>query len=93
MRLLHTKMKTATFMAGVHRYKPLLQFSHVLGQALSCSAQDMKCCIIWHLEALRRLKKSGVKFSRTLYITAVPGKTFISLSTTVLNLCCMYILF
>lgn len=44
------------------------------GDIYGRGTQDMKCCIIWHLEALRRLKKSGVKFSRTLYITAVPDE-------------------
>jgi aminoacylase len=44
------------------------------GDIYGRGTQDMKCCIIWHLEALRRLKQSGVKFSRTLYITAVPDE-------------------
>ena len=33
----------------------------------------MKCCTIWYLEALRKIKEAGTKFRRTLYLTVVPG--------------------
>ena len=36
-------------------------------------AQDMKCCGMWYLEAIRVLKAAGKKFPRTIHISFVPG--------------------
>ena len=82
MPLLPTKMKMETSTAEALKYicsENTLDavFMHLY------AFQDMKCCTMWHLEALRKLKKSEAKFNRTLYLTVVPGelKIYISLNS------------
>ena len=35
--------------------------------------QDMKCCGIWYLEAICRLKSAGKSLPRTIHMVFVPG--------------------
>lgn len=44
------------------------------GKIYARGSQDMKCVGIQYLEAIRRLKESGVNLKRTLHISFVPGK-------------------
>lgn len=44
------------------------------GNIYARGTQDMKCVGIQYLEAVRRLKQSGITLKRTLHISFVPGK-------------------
>lgn len=44
------------------------------GRIFARGAQDMKCVGMQYLGALRALKKKGVQFRRTIYVSFVPGK-------------------
>lgn len=35
--------------------------------------QDMKCCGMWYLEAIRELKLAQKSLSRTIHVVFVPG--------------------
>ena len=48
---------------------------YLVSSEISTIVQDMKCCTIWQLEALRKIKASGKKFRRNLYLSVVPGET------------------
>ena len=38
------------------------------GDIYGRGAQDMKCVTIQHIEAIRRLRKEGVRFKRTIHL-------------------------
>lgn len=44
------------------------------GNIYARGTQDMKCVGIQYIEAIRRLKKSGVSLRRTIHLSFVPGK-------------------
>eukprot|EP00696_Hemimastix_kukwesjijk_P000192 gnl/Hemi2/10274_TR3543_c0_g1_i1.p1 gnl/Hemi2/10274_TR3543_c0_g1~~gnl/Hemi2/10274_TR3543_c0_g1_i1.p1 ORF type:complete len:427 (-),score=40.42 gnl/Hemi2/10274_TR3543_c0_g1_i1:68-1348(-) len=44
------------------------------GQIVGRGAQDMKCVCIQYLEAVARLKKTGRRFKRTVYVSLVPDE-------------------
>ena len=77
-------------MAEAHRYRITHRFivMIVVMSSHGCCPftdtlvfKDMKCCTIWYLEALRKLKKSNVKFVRTVYLTVMPGEFNLLLQT------------
>ena len=41
--------------------------------------QDMKCCGMWYLEAIRKLKLAGESLERTVHVVFVPGNKQITL--------------
>lgn len=43
------------------------------GDIVARGAQDMKCVGMWYLEAMRRLKVTGMTPLRTIHTTFVPG--------------------
>lgn len=53
------------------------------GNIYGRGAQDMKSVTIAQLEAIRRMKKKGIKLKRTVHISVLPGKIP---SPSVLNL-------
>ena len=53
---------------------PFSAFVDEQGRLYGRGTQDMKCVGIQHLEALRRIKETGVKLRRTLYISFVPDE-------------------
>jgi aminoacylase len=56
------------------KYGPFSADKDANGNIYARGSQDMKCVGIQYLEAIRRLKKAGVKLSRTLHISFVPGE-------------------
>ncbi|XP_078595531.1 aminoacylase-1-like [Branchiostoma floridae x Branchiostoma japonicum] len=44
------------------------------GDIYARGTQDMKCCGIWYLEAIRRLKAEGKRFQRTFHLSFVPDE-------------------
>ena len=58
----------------LNNYHPQANNRNSLFGWLILLSQDMKCCTMWYLEAIRRLKERGAKFSRTVHLTVVPGE-------------------
>ncbi|XP_042212201.1 aminoacylase-1-like [Homarus americanus] len=54
------------------KYEPFSAHKDENGDIYGRGTQDMKCVGIMYLEALKRLKKAGHKFLRTIHLTFVP---------------------
>ena len=50
------------------KYDPFEAVKEENGDIYARGAQDMKCVGIQHIEAVRRLKKSGKRFARTIHL-------------------------
>ena len=55
-------------------HEPFSAFKDEKGNIYGRGTQDMKCVGIQHIEAVRRLKKSGKRFKRTIHLTFVPDE-------------------
>lgn len=66
-------MKFSGFLQEKWTYKPFDAEIDSKGNIYARGSQDMKCVGIQYLEAVRRLKKQGVRLLRTVYIMFVPG--------------------
>ncbi|KAM3843657.1 aminoacylase-1 isoform 2-T3 [Vipera latastei] len=55
------------------QYDPFSAFKDSEGNIYGRGTQDMKCVSIQYLEAIRRLKGEGRRFSRTIHMSFVPG--------------------
>jgi aminoacylase len=44
------------------------------GDIVARGSQDMKCVGIWYMEAIRKMKESGLAIKRTLHLTFVPDE-------------------
>lgn len=56
------------------------------GKIYARGTQDMKCVTIQHIEAIRRLKESGKRFQRTVYLSFVPDEEIGGLLDEVMEL-------
>ena len=54
------------------KYDPFEGVKDEEGKIYGRGTQDMKCVTIQYLEAIRRLKKAGVSFKRTIHLTFMP---------------------
>uniref|UniRef100_A0A8C2L3V6 N-acyl-aliphatic-L-amino acid amidohydrolase n=1 Tax=Cyprinus carpio TaxID=7962 RepID=A0A8C2L3V6_CYPCA len=57
------------------KYDPFAAVKDADGNIYGRGSQDMKCVTIQYIEAIRRLKAAGKRFSRTIHLTFVPGQT------------------
>ncbi|KAK7075033.1 adenylate cyclase [Halocaridina rubra] len=55
-------------------YEPFSAHKAENGNIYGRGTQDMKCVGVQYLEALKRLRKDGVKFLRTVYLSFVPDE-------------------
>uniref|UniRef100_A0A8C1ZET3 N-acyl-aliphatic-L-amino acid amidohydrolase n=1 Tax=Cyprinus carpio TaxID=7962 RepID=A0A8C1ZET3_CYPCA len=56
------------------KYDPFAAVKDADGNIYGRGSQDMKCVTIQYIEAIRRLKAAGKRFSRTIHLTFVPDE-------------------
>ncbi|KAI2650120.1 Aminoacylase-1A [Labeo rohita] len=56
------------------KYDPFAAVKDEHGNIYGRGSQDMKCVTIQYIEAIRRLKAAGKRFSRTIHLTFVPDE-------------------
>uniref|UniRef100_A0A8C1PAQ8 N-acyl-aliphatic-L-amino acid amidohydrolase n=1 Tax=Cyprinus carpio TaxID=7962 RepID=A0A8C1PAQ8_CYPCA len=56
------------------KYDPFAAVKDADGNIYGRGSQDMKCVTIQYIEAIRRLKTAGKRFSRTIHLTFVPDE-------------------
>uniref|UniRef100_A0A671SLT2 N-acyl-aliphatic-L-amino acid amidohydrolase n=1 Tax=Sinocyclocheilus anshuiensis TaxID=1608454 RepID=A0A671SLT2_9TELE len=59
---------------GHWKYDPFAAVKDADGNIYGRGSQDMKCVTIQYIEAIRRLKAAGKRFSRTIHLTFVPDE-------------------
>lgn len=57
-------------------YPPFSAHVDETGKIFARGSQDMKSVGIQFLEAVRRLKKEGLRLKRTVHVSFVPGRVF-----------------
>ncbi|XP_063822557.1 aminoacylase-1-like [Ostrinia nubilalis] len=72
--LLNSHMDVVPVFENSWTYPPFSGHIDKEGKIFARGSQDMKCVGIQYLEAIRRLKESGVNLKRTLHISFVPDE-------------------
>jgi len=70
----HTDVVPAEYDKWYYHTPPFAAEKDEKGNIYARGTQDMKCVTIQYLEAIRRLKASGVKLKRTIHLSFVPDE-------------------
>lgn len=72
--LLNSHMDVVTVDESRWTHPPFAAEIDETGKIFARGSQDMKCCGMWYLAAIRAMKREDIKLQRTIHVAFVPDE-------------------